>query len=128
MTPHSTLGISMSLHYCSGTLCFVSKIPNLKCVPIPVVADKEPGITNSIRKVVPHASVLHCWNHIKQDFKFWLGQQQVSSDQKSVYISDLVMVLDSDTQGIFLDNCEKLTAKWSKPVMDYFNKNIRDDT
>ena len=99
----------------------------MKCVSIPVFVDKEPGITNAIRKVVPSASALHCWNHIKQDFKFWLGKQKVSSDQKSVYISDLDMTLDSDLEDIFMENCENLTAKWSKPVVDCFNKNIRDD-
>ena len=37
------------------------------------------------------------------------------------------MVLNSDSEDIFMENCENLTTKWSKPVVDYFNKNIRDD-
>ena len=98
------------------------KMPNLKCTPEPVVVDKEIGITNAIAKTVSNLPILHCWNHLKQDFMFWLGKQKLSSDQKNVYTSDLDSTLDSDSKEKFIETCETLTAKWSKPVVDYFEK------
>ena len=44
-----------------------------------------------------------------------------------MHTSDLDLVLDSDSVDMFFDNCKNLTAKWSKPLLDYFNKNIRGD-
>ena len=98
------------------------KIPNLKCTPVPLVVDKEIGITNAIAKTVPNLPILHCWNHVKRDFKFWLGKQKLPSDQNNVYTSALESILDSDSKEEFIETCETLTAKWSKPVVDYFEK------
>ena len=99
----------------------------MKCTPVPVVVNKEIGITNAIAKTVPNLPILYCWNHVKRDFKFWLGKQKLPSDQQNVYTSDLESILDSDSKEEFTETCETLTAKWSKPVVDYFEKNIKND-
>ena len=50
----------------------VEQIPNLGKASVKIVTDREVGITNALQKVFPNAHVLHCWNHIIRDLKFWL--------------------------------------------------------
>ena len=105
----------------------VRKIPNLRKGNVPVVVDKEVSITNAIKKVLPEMPILHCWNHIKQDFKFWLGKQQITSDEKLIYMSDLDTIMHSESMEIFETNCNNVTAKWSQPAVRYFEKNVKNN-
>ena len=104
----------------------VKKIPNLKKSKVPVVVDKEVGISNAIKKIVPEMPILHCWNNIK-DFKFWLGKQHVTSDEKLVYKNDLDTIMNSNNIELFNQNCDNLTAKWSQLAVNYFEKHIKED-
>ena len=92
-----------------------------------VVTDKERGITNAIEKVAKNVIVHHCWNHIKQDFKFWLGKRSISGKEKNIYASDLEAILESENIIEFEQKCEELLCKWSKVAVDYFNNFLKSD-
>lgn len=65
------------------------KISNLKVNPIPIVCDREIEITNAINNVFPDCQVPHCWNHLKNDFKYWLQKQSASQSDIAIYIHDV---------------------------------------
>jgi hypothetical protein len=56
------------------------KIPQLTRKNFAIVLDREAAITNAIKKTLPNVSILHCWNHIKQDIKHWLNAHMVVSE------------------------------------------------
>ena len=68
---------------------FVEQIPNLGKESVKIVTDREVGITNALQNVFPNAHVLHCWNHIIRDLKFWLKKHGASQDDILVYKQDI---------------------------------------
>ncbi|CAG2257570.1 unnamed protein product [Mytilus edulis] len=66
---------------------------------------------------------MFCWNHIKEDFKFWL-KGKVDSDNIKIYIDHLNQMLHSDNEEEFLETKLKLTSKWTPVVLEHFNKHI----
>ena len=48
------------------------RVPNFKRCKVPTVTDREVGIMNAIKDVLPQAQLLLCWNHFKQDLRRWL--------------------------------------------------------
>ena len=103
------------------------KLSNLEKTQLVVVTDKERGITNAIEKVAKNVIVCHCWNHIKQDFKFWLGTRGISGKEKNIYTSDLEAILESESIIEFEQKCEELLCKRSKVAVDYFNNFLKSD-
>ena len=89
---------------------FIVKITKLR-KDTAVVTDKERGITNAIEKVAKNVIVCQCWNHIKQDFKFWLGKHGISGKEKNIYTSDLEAILESENIIEFEQKCKELLCK-----------------
>lgn len=42
-------------------------MPNLNRETTVVVTDREKAVVNAIKKTVPNATLVHCWNHIFSD-------------------------------------------------------------
>lgn len=55
-----------------------SSVPNLSKTNFPLICDREPGIRNAIPKSLPNISILHCWNHIKSNIKYWLWKNKAT--------------------------------------------------
>ena len=64
-------------------------IPKLKTVSLPMIVDSEIAITKTIQNTLPNLTPLHCWNHLKRDVRFQLGQLGASADEKQFYISEI---------------------------------------
>lgn len=62
------------------------RIPLLKSKKIPFVTDKEPALTKSALKYFPQMQVLHCWNHLKRDFKEELRKLEAGQAETIVYL------------------------------------------
>ncbi|CAG2225835.1 unnamed protein product [Mytilus edulis] len=85
--------------------------------------NQEPGLKRAIRDTFPNCPIMFCWNHIKEDFKFWL-KGKVDSDNIKIYIDHLNQMLHSDNEEEFLETKMKLTSKWTPVVLEHFNKHI----
>lgn len=64
------------------------RIPLLKSKRIPFVTDKEPALTKSALKYFPQMQIIHCWNHLKRDFKEELRKLEAGQTETMVYLSD----------------------------------------
>jgi hypothetical protein len=104
-------------------------VPNLKkdCFKIAIVVDKETGISNAISERLPGWQILHCWNHIKQDLKFWLRKHGGKQDDICIYINDIKQLLQSECVEEFNELCETLSTKWSRAFLHHFEDNLKDD-
>ncbi|CAG2237061.1 unnamed protein product [Mytilus edulis] len=85
--------------------------------------NQEPGLKRAIRDTFPNCPIMFCWNHIKEDFKFWL-KGKVDSDNIKIYIDHLNQMLHSDNEEEFFETKMKLTSKWTPVVLEHFNKHI----
>ena len=102
------------------------KIPNLQKKKF-VVMDRESALKIAFTNVFPQCTILHCWNHIKRDLRFWLQKHGGNSDDIAIYQNDLVEIMRSDSLEAFEINIERLSAKWSQAMVSYFNDNLKDD-
>ena len=103
------------------------RIPNFKKSNIPVIVDRERSITNAFESVLPNIHVIHCWNHLKNDFKRWLQKNGAKSDEIPIYRFGLEQILKSETPELFEENCKFILSHWSRPAVDYFNKYLKND-
>ena len=103
------------------------RIPNLKKSNIPIIVDREKGITNAFEAVLPNINVLHCWNHLKSDLKRWLLQNGARSAEVPIYKLGLEKILQSDSSESFEQNCQSVLGTWSQPAVAYLNKYVKND-
>ena len=83
---------------------------------IPIVVDREPGLKKAIRTMLPDCPILICWNHLRGDFKYWLTQNKVPSDNISLYFHQLKQMLHCESEEAFLELSDDLTSKWAAEV------------
>jgi hypothetical protein len=100
-----------------------SKIPKLDKKKIPFVLDQEPGLKETIKNTFPNCPIMFCWNHLKEDFKFWL-KGRVESDNIKILISHLVKMLRTESEEEFTALRSSLTTKWPHVVVEHFDKTI----
>ena len=72
------------------------KIPALKSRKIPFVMDREPALTRAVKTYFPNMQVLHCWNHLKRDFKEELRKLCADKSEISIYLSDWKQMAQSE--------------------------------
>ena len=65
-----------------------SRVPSLQKSKCPLVTDREQAIVSALSSTLPNLPLLHCWNHIFRDMRFWLRAQHASSSDISVYLDD----------------------------------------
>ena len=102
-------------------------VPTLKTMNIPFITDREPALTNAAKMFFPDITVMHCWNHIRRDFKDELRKQGAESAEKTLYVSQWKQMTQCQSESEFLDIYETLTCKWTQSVKTYFDKNIKPD-
>ena len=73
--------------------CVADNISQLRKKPFPIIVDREPGITKAIRNHFPNASILYCWNHLLQDLKVWLTGRDATMEDRTVYMTELKLLL-----------------------------------
>jgi hypothetical protein len=66
---------------------------------------------------------MFCWNHLKEDFKFWL-KGRVESDNIKILVSHLDKMLRAESEEEFTALRSSLTTKWSHVVVEHFDKTI----
>lgn len=78
-------------------------VPKIMKKKIPIVIDREPGLKKAIRTILPDCPILTCWNHLRGDFKYWLTQNKVPSDNISLYLHQLKQMLHRESEEAFLE-------------------------
>lgn len=61
------------------------RVPVLKDKTIPFITDREPALTKAVENYFPNIRVLHCWNHLKGDFKEELRKLGAEQSEMGVY-------------------------------------------
>ena len=105
----------------------LQKLPQLAGVGIPIITDRERAIKNVIGKVLPALKNLSCWNHLRQDLRFFLRQCGARPDEISVYGEPFLTILDTEHEDNYEEVCRDQTLKWSEEVVDYFNRELKED-
>lgn len=92
-----------------------------------IITDREAAITKGIENVLPSRNHFYCWNHIKQDIKFWVKKQKNAEKQDyRLYISHTVDLLESESIDDCLEKYKRMSEQWSKNFRAYFETYIFD--
>ena len=62
------------------------RIPRLQKRSVPVVTDREQGIVNAFKNVLPDSHIFLCWNHILRDVEFWVKKKGAAPKEIRFYI------------------------------------------
>lgn len=54
-------------------------LPNINRASTVLVTDRGKAVVNAIKKVVPNAALVHCWNHIHSDANIGLNNTVVKA-------------------------------------------------
>ena len=100
-------------------------VPSLRKCTAVLVTDREKGITNAIHKVLPGISIVLCWNHLKQDIRYWIKKHGGKSDEISIYAEHLNTLLNCETEEIFQKIFSNLSTTWTSSYLEYFNREIK---
>lgn len=92
-----------------------------------IITDREKAVVNAIKKTVPNAALVHCWNHILSDAKHWVRQHGGKSDNQLVYISNLRDLLQQENEHDYNERLEELSKFWSESFLEYNNSKLHDD-
>ncbi|KAK3108536.1 hypothetical protein FSP39_010086 [Pinctada imbricata] len=103
------------------------KISILKSKDIPFITDREPALANSVLKFFPNFTVLHCWNHIRRDFKEELRKQGANPAEMSLYLNNWKTLSQCEDEDQFHSTYDEFTSKWTTSVKQYFDKHIKND-
>jgi len=90
------------------------------------VTDEEQAYLNAIRKHLPAAPHLRCWNHLFQDAMRWLRSHGAPSQDVSVCLSNVRVLFHLPTKEYTL-KLKQMAQKWSAPFFDYYCTNIHPD-
>lgn len=102
-------------------------VPNINRASTVLVTDREKAVLNAIKKVIPNAALVHCWNHIHSDAKHWIKQHGGKSDDQLVYISNLKELLQMQNEDDYAEKLEELSQSWSKPFLEYYRSKLHQD-
>lgn len=103
------------------------RVPILKTKKIPFITDREPALTKAVERFFPNIQVLHCWNHLKRDFKEELRKLGADPSEIGVYLSDWRKMAQSEDESQFQESYKLLTAKWAEGAKSYFDRHMRKD-
>lgn len=98
-------------------------VPNINRASTVLVTDREKAVVNAIKKVIPNATLVHCWNHIHSDAKHWIKQHSDKSDDQLVYISNLKELLQMQNEDDYAEKLEELSQSWSKHFLNITKAN-----
>ncbi|KAK3108798.1 hypothetical protein FSP39_015983 [Pinctada imbricata] len=103
------------------------KVPILKTKSLPFITDREPALTKSVQFFFPNLTVLHCWNHVRRDFKEELRKQTANPSEMAVYLNQWKTMSQCETEDEFHSVYDDLTSSWTTSVKQYFDKHIKPD-
>ena len=103
----------------------MEQIPNIGKASIKKVTDQEVDITNALQMVFTNAHVLHCWNHIIWNLKFWLKKHGASQDDIVAYKQDVMSLLRIKSEDDLNSMLDLMTGRWSQAMVDYFNDGMK---
>lgn len=98
-------------------------VPNINRASTVLVTDRKKAVVNAIKKVIPNAALVHCWNHIHSDAKHWIKQHGGKSDDQLVYISNLKELLQMQNEDDYAEKLEELSQSWSKHFLNITKAN-----
>ena len=101
------------------------KIPALKSRKFPFVTDREPALTRAVETYFPNMQVLHCWNHLKRDFKEELRKLGADKSEISIYLSDWKQMAQSESERYFEVAYQNLTPKGAEKAKDCFDRHMK---
>ena len=104
----------------------LKEVPNIHIKKVPIVCDREVGILNAIKAVLPNCPILICWNHIKRDIKQWLKYSKASSSDISIYMDHIKQLIQSGTEEEFDTLFDILSQVWTESFLEYFSKYIKE--
>ncbi|XP_076036819.1 uncharacterized protein LOC143022480 [Oratosquilla oratoria] len=94
---------------------------------VPIVVDRETGITNAIEIACPSFDIFHCWNHIRRDWKFWLRSHGATSDDVEAYSDNLSSLLSCESESKFDELVQEMLPKWSEAMVEHFNSSLKNE-
>lgn len=83
-----------------------------------LVTDRKWAITKAVQNNIPNIKLSYCWNHMRMDLKRWLEKYNATSDDKTVYRSDFMSLLESESLEDFLEKESELKSKWTEAMTD----------
>ena len=101
-----------------------SRIPSLRKSKSPLVTDREHAITTALSSTFPNLPLLHCWNHIFRDVRFWLRAQHASSSDISLYLDDAFQLFHQETKEDYDKLLEQLSRTWDALFEKYYFTSI----
>ena len=91
---------------------------------IPMVSDNEEGICQAIDKHLVNVQRLQCWNHMINAGKRWLQSHGAKAADIVFCVSCLKELFHQPSEAEYTACVQKLSAKWSKSFLDYYNEHI----
>lgn len=67
---------------------------------------------------------MRCWNHLLSAARHWLRRHGASTAECSVYTQDIKDLLMSLSEEAYKDMYVKLSGRWSKAFVDYFDSQL----
>ena len=109
-------------HEFFNELC--NQIPSLHSSKCPIVTDREQSILNAISSSLPNVPLVHCWNHIFRDIRFWLRAQRVPSNDISVYLDDAFRLFHQATPVEYDNLLADQRTTWDAGFEKYYITSI----
>ena len=78
-------------------------LPSINRELVVFVVDREPAITNALETMLPNTTVVHCWNHIKRDVRYWLISHKKPNERIPAYINDVDRLLKCSDEDEFAE-------------------------
>lgn len=94
---------------------------------IPIVTDREKGITEAFAELEIDATLVCCHNHILSDVREWIRKHGGKKDDIKVLKDHIDILTNAQTPTQFEGILQKLVPLWSIPFQEYFKKNLRTD-
>ena len=102
-------------------------VPNLNKGNPVIVTDRELSFTKAIQNNFPNMNILYCWNHLKKDVTRWLTDHGATQDDKTVYSTDVVRLLQTESLESFSALETELKLNWSEAFVDHFDNHLKQD-
>ncbi|XP_047737331.1 uncharacterized protein LOC125178192 [Hyalella azteca] len=105
----------------------VSLLPKINSPATVIVTDREKGIRNAIKNVIPDCHNLLCWNHIIKDVEHWVKKHKGSKEDEKCYTAYIRELLKCTSTVEFETVLAQSSLEWSQPFSSYFNNNLKAD-
>ena len=98
----------------------LKQIPALKKATCPLVTDREKSIISAIQAEIPSVPLVHCWNHILRDIRFWLRQHGAPATDVSVYLNNASRLFHCSTKNVYDGLLGELQKTWDATFEQYY--------